>query len=385
MLAMCLMKYRSLAFALILLGSSGNHESVAVASQSEPAPLAAASQDTGPETGATARVGGSAASSGAWPTGSSNNTGGFVPAGGAVTAGGDFSVGASLALTGSVVGTHFDVIDCSAKLVGALPPQSQGTSIFAWIKFPVNLAISTALAFGRSILFYQDYGFYADNGGAIWWWDENYGPRQIATNIGEWIFIVARFTSDTHVDVGYTRTAGNAITWSVRSTISLNALQGMTISFSGESEWFGGDLEYAGVLPRAVSDSEAAALSAGKQAPNNAWAFWKFENGNVTDSSGNGRNWIVTGSTSAASTGAPIDPVAAPIPYAAIAALGFALLGLGIRKMRSATCPRPSPRVTDLSVPTLRRRQKGRKTVRAATTPPRTSDDRHREQLKLDL
>jgi hypothetical protein len=227
--------------------------------------------------------------------------------GGTSAIGGVAANGGSTFSNGSVVGSHFDVRNGSAKLMSALPPQSKGTTIFAWIKFPTNLAVSTALAFGASNLFYQNYGFYADNAGAIWWWDENYGPSKIASNSGSWIFILARYTSNTHVDIGYTRVAGTAITWSVQTTISLNALQGMTVSFPGEAEWFGGDLEYAGVVPRAVSDAEAIALSNSSAVPSSAWAFWKFENGVTTDSSGNGRNWVVSGTTSAASTGAPID------------------------------------------------------------------------------
>ena len=264
--------------------------------------VAGAAQDAGTGTGGASSAGGSGATGGAKATGGAAATGGIMSSGGKVSTGGTANP------DGAIVGSHFDVTNGSAKLASVLPPQSNGTTIFAWIKFPTNLAVSTALAFGASNLSYQNYGFYADKAATIWWWDENYGPNQIAANNGGWIFVIARFTSNTHVDIGYTRVAGTAITWSVQNTISLNALQGMTVSFPGESEWFGGDLEYAGVLPRAASDAEATALSNSRVVPSGAWAFWKFENGVTTDASGNGRNWVVSGTTSAASTGAPISP-----------------------------------------------------------------------------
>jgi hypothetical protein len=169
------------------------------------------------------------------------------------------------------------------------------------------LTTSTALAFGNSNLFYQNWGFYADNVGNIWYWDETLGKTLIASNDGMWIFLVARFTSDTHYDVGYTRAAGGPVTWSVQNdTATYGTMQGMTVAFPGESEWFGGDLEYAGVVPRAVTNSEADSLSNNSSAPASAWAFWKFENGLTTDSSGNSRNWQTSGTISAATSAAPL-------------------------------------------------------------------------------
>ena len=60
------------------------------------------------------------------------------------------------------------------------------------------------------------------------------------------------------------------------------------------------------VLPRAVNDTEAASLSGSASMPSNAWAFWKFENGVTTDSSGNVHNWTTQGSVTSATSGAPI-------------------------------------------------------------------------------
>jgi hypothetical protein len=271
-----------------------------------------------PAAGGATSVGGASTSTGTASAGGTLGTGGTGSIGGSLAPGGTRSIGGSPATGGAtasggigtvgagVVATHFSVSDGSAKLANALPPQSGGVSIFAWVKFPTNLTISTALAFGSSALFYQDYGFYADNAGVIWWWDENYGPDRIASNNGAWIFLIARFTSDTHVDIGYTRTSGSAITWSLNNTISHNPLQGMTVSFPGEAEWFGGDIAYAGVVPRAVDNTEASGLSNNAKSPSGAWAFWKFENGVTTDSSGNGRNWSTSGTITPAATGAPL-------------------------------------------------------------------------------
>ncbi len=271
-------------------------------------------QGTGgsPGTGGTPATGGAAtggavtggnASTGGSVTGGSSSTGGDISTGGFSNTGGAATGGVTTGGGSTIVATHFSITDGQATMVGNLPPQSSGVTIFSWARFATT-GISS-LGIGASNLFYQNYGFYSQSG-TIQWWDENFGPDVIAENDGGWIFIVARFTSQTHLDVGYTRVSGAPIVWPIHNTIAANALQGMTVSFPGENEWFGGDLEYMGVLPRAVDDTEASALSNNRSVPANAWAFWKFENGVTTDSSGNSHHWTTAGSVTPATTGAPI-------------------------------------------------------------------------------
>jgi hypothetical protein len=255
-------------------------------------------------------VGGSPSSGGYSNSVGGTNAGGATGAGGTRATGGSrttggVSAGGSTPASTGIVATHFGVKDGEATITSGLPPQSAGTTIFEWVKFPTNLSTSTSITFGTSTLFYQDWGIYADQT-TIRFWDEDFGPSTVASNDGGWIFIIARYTSATHIDVGYTRTAGAAITWSVSNTIASHPLQGLAVAFFMESEPFGGDIEYAGVLPRAVDNTEASALSNNRSVPSNAWAFWKFENGVTIDASGNGHNWSTTGSITSATTGAPL-------------------------------------------------------------------------------
>jgi hypothetical protein len=211
------------------------------------------------------------------------------------------------------VATHFPST-CQANLITTLPAFSSGVSVFGWYKF-INSGFpggATQLAgqfWGAANSLYQNFGFFCDASN-IYLWDETAGQTVITTNNGDWVFLLARQNgsgSSGTMQAGFTRTAGAALSFPVNYTYATATLEGTTMAFLEENNPLDGDVEYAGVVPRMVTNTEAQSLSNNKVSPNSAWAFWPFENASVADISGNGRNWNVSdGAVTSASTNAPL-------------------------------------------------------------------------------